>query len=212
MRNLIDVIESFTNDTNTKDAKLTNSDLELSVKKFADEQAKLMKEFYIDDSELAEQVRNFTKESPLNKILIKGKSLNKKYEEQYYALMLLKKYGYSLQEKHHVYSGSHGFDPTEISKDGIFETPAFISASLNIAVSSKINNFHREKEDGSEDHIMHFILPKGYKGCFYLGAYSTYPEELEMIIFPEEKFKLESSEKFKTKGIERHIHTFRPVK
>ena len=207
---LFDLFESCTDDTRKQDAVRSTPDFDISIGRFADEQGQLVADFPIGYDDLVSKIRQYTTASSLNSALLSGRKLSTKLQSQYDALMELKDLRDTLSKEHHVYSGIGVFDPKSIMKNDIFQTGSFISASINIAVASKNNNFKR-KED-ADDHLLHFILPKGYRGCFYIGPYSTSPEELEIVIFPNERFRLISSKTRKLDDAIRHIYTLKPVK
>lgn len=82
----------------------------------------------------------------------------------------------------HVYSGL-GFDPTEHMKGGTFHTPAYISASTDPEVA-------REYGKSESQHIIHFHLPKGFKGGTYVRPHSSWEEESEFLLKRGQKWKV----------------------
>jgi len=98
----------------------------------------------------------------------------------------------------------------EVTIDGIFHTPAFLSTSLSVRVAVKTTNYRRDQAEEVDDHVIHFILPEGFTGGFYVAPYSNDPEELEFLIFPEESFSHINTKIIDLGGIKRHIHTFKP--
>lgn len=205
------VRESYTDDTGKQNAVITDAAYDLSVGRFAAEQGQLVASFPLEYEEIVRVIREYTTASSLNSALLAGRKLSARSQRQYDALMELKSLRYKLGEEHHVYSGAGLFDPTRAISDDIFQTPAFISTSLNIAVAAKTNNFRRQEKHADQDHLLHFILPKGYAGCFYIGPYSITPEELEMIIFPDQRFQLIASKTRRLDKADRLIYTFRPL-
>lgn len=205
------LIESYTDDINKSGSSILSSNYNLKIDKFAKEQGQLVATFPIQYEDTIKAIRDYTKESSINAALLSDKKLNRASKIQYELLIDLKKLHYRLNEEHHVYSGTGNFDPNTVIKNKIFNTDAFISSSLNIEVAAKNNNFHRKETNTKEDHILYFILPKGYNGCFYIGPYSSSPEELEMLIFPNEKFKIIKSKTLQLKNCLRHIHTLTPT-
>lgn len=199
--------ESYTDDTGKQNAVITDAAYDLSVGKFAAEQGQLVASFPLEYDDVVKVIRDYTTASSLNAALLADRKLSARSQTQYDTLMELKALHYKLGEEHHVYSGAGVFDPISATTDDIFQTPAFISASLNIAVAAKTNNF---RQAADVDHLLHFILPKGYAGCFYIGPYSVTPEELEMIIFPNQRFRLITSKTRRLGNIARRIYTFRP--
>jgi hypothetical protein len=208
---LLDLFESYTDDTGKRNAVITDAEYDLTVGRFAAEQGQLVASFPLEYEYLVRGIREYTTASSLNAALLSGRKLSTRFQTQYDALMELKSLHYKLNEEHHVYSGAGVFDPIDATNDDIFQTPAFISASLNIAVAAKNNNFRRQAAHADEDHLLHFILPKGYAGCFYIGPYSMTPEELEMIIFPNQQFRLVASKTRRLNNASRRIYTFRPT-
>lgn len=206
-----EIIESYSDDTETAGSEITSPDFNLTITDYTKEQADLMVDFSIDDSEMAKTIRTYTEASSINGALISGRKLGSKLQKQQDELLSLKTLGCSLSRAHHVYSGTGIFDPSEIIKRKVFKSAAFISASLNIEVAAKTNNFRREKKHGEDDYVLHFMLPKGYKCCFYIGPYSTFPEELEMMIFPNERFKLVGTTVLELDDCHRHIFTMAPA-
>ena len=209
MRDLINIVDSYTNDTNSDEAKGLSDTTNLEIGDFSKENDELSAYYVIKSQGMQQVVKHYTKESTINSELIKvGGDIDQLPElakREYNALMSLK--GTPLQEEHHVYSGTGTFDPLEVTVNGVFETPAFLSTSLNIEVAVKTTNFRREED---EDFVIHLILPEGFSGCFYVAPYSFNPEELEMLVFPKERFAFIKTQKLMLDGVNRTVHSFKP--
>lgn len=203
--------ESYKNDINQNNIMSRSNNIDLHVRRFIKEQNQLVATFPITSETIISAIKEYTKESSLNFELLSGKKLSKKSQHEYDALMDLKKLNYRLGESHHVYSGSSIFDPKKVYNNKIFRTSTFISTSLNVMVAIKNDNFHHKDHTEKEDVILHFILPKNYGGCFYIGSHSISPEELEMLIFPNETFQITKTSSIQIKELVRTIHTLSPV-
>ena len=209
MRDIIDLFDSYTNDDESLDASYIGSEY-VDTHGFEEENRQLKSYFKVKSKAAQKAILDYTTESPINNLLNRvldgdPTKLPLKYRKQYGLLTGL--HGV-LKEEHHVYSGTGTFDATEKLENNLFKTTSFISASLNIKIAAMTANFRR---DGTDDNLMHFILPKGFDGGFYIAEYSYDPEELEYLIFPNEKFQYIESKKLEISGITRHIHVFKPL-
>jgi hypothetical protein len=201
------VQESYDDETKAPEAKLVKIRKYVAPKKsLAKEDQQLKDDFVIDSVNFRDAIYDYTTESPINEELIDAggdpKKLSAKSRRQY--KLLVANHG-KLSEEHHVYSGSGDFGP---NKD--FETACFISASLSIEIAANTTNFRREEKDADHDNILHFILPKGFAGGFYIAPYSQDPEEFEFLIYPNQAFSFVETTVFEIDGITRRIHTFKP--
>jgi hypothetical protein len=213
MRYFINLADSYQDDTKSVEAAHTESDLNLVVGSFKKEDLQLTDEFHIDDPAVQAAVMNYTHESTINSELIRVDGqvprMPESFQDEYKLLMSLK--GTPLGENHQTYCGTGTFNPMEVTSGGIFQTPAFMSTSLSIRVAVKTTNGRRENAEEVEDHVLHFVLPKGYEGGFYVAPYSRDPEELEYLIFPKEHFRHIKTEIRNFEDVKRHIHSFRPA-
>lgn len=116
-----------------------------------------------------------------------------------------------LEQTHHVYSGMGTFDPSKhlTGSDGHMKTAGFISTSLNPEVAG----IHAKgSKPAKETHVAHFELPKGYKGARYIGNYSHYMDEHEMVIGPNQRFKKTGeSVVHHDDGRKVTVHSFKPA-
>jgi hypothetical protein len=120
-----------------------------------------------------------------------------------------------LDREHHVYSGMGDFDPQEHFKEkrGYFYSPSYISTSIAPQVAVRHSNL---KAFGTEhEHIMHFILPKGYKGGHYIANYSPFAGEHEMLLKPGQQWKVTAHNKYSIKRSDgssaiRHVYSAVP--
>jgi hypothetical protein len=209
-RDSISLLDSVEDETSGADAKRLETNINLDFEGFADEDKQLSATFIITDPAIRKAVRHYTKESTINDELIRVNCditrLPEDFQIEYERLISLR--GTPLGEEHHTYSGTGTFNPMDITERGIFSTPAFISTSLSMKVAVKTTNYRRD--DAAEDHVLHFILPEGFDGGFYVAPYSHDPEELEYLIFPQEAFRHVGSKVLSLGGVQRHIHSFRP--
>ena len=100
----------------------------------------------------------------------------------------------ALDHEVHAYSAT-SFNPALKSRQRIFKSPAFISASINPHVAFGISKLHRVKKSNSstrEHHIIHFILPKGSKLGVYTGDLGSdeFTSQREFIIKRNTKWQL----------------------
>ncbi len=214
----MNVMDSYLDDSSSEDSKRIEKNINLEIGDFAEENDHLAKYYTIQDTKYANSrgaetikaIEEYTAGSEINGALIEvgGDSfeLPPGLRKQYTMLMSLKG-KVRLPEEHHTYSGTGTFNPMDVTVDGIFETPAFLSTSLSIKVAVKTTNYRRDED---EDHVLHFVLPEGFIGGYYIAPYSKDPEELEFLIFPKEKFRHIRSTAMNLDGIKRHIHTFEP--
>jgi len=215
--------DSLESEVDSAVTKRLESNINLEIGDFAEEDAELAKHYVIPDtkyansvgSERVKAIKDYTAGSEINGKLIEVEGdpnmLPSNFRKEYTMLMSLKG-KVPLPEEHHTYSGTGTFNPMDVTENGIFETPAFMSTSLSMKVAVKTTNYRRDNAHEEEDHVLHFILPKGYTGCYYVAHYSHDPEELEMLIFPKERFKHVSSQKLMLGGVTRHVHTFEPLR
>lgn len=211
-RDSISLLDSVEDETREADAQKLETNINLDADGFADENSQLAADFVITDPSVQRAVKHYTKESSINDELIRVECNVARLPEdsriEYDQLISLK--GTPLGEEHHVYSGTGTFNPMDLTERGIFSTPAFISSSLSMKVAVKTTNYRRDQDGAREDHVLHFTLPEGFTGGFYVAPYSTDPEELEYLIFPQEKFRHVSSRVLSLGGVQRHVHTFSP--
>jgi hypothetical protein len=85
----------------------------------------------------------------------------------------------------HVYSGVTGYDPSEALQHGSFHTPTHTSTSLNPKIAAA-----HVGDTTKEHHIIHFHLPKGFKGGRYISEHSSFPGELEYLMKPGQNWKV----------------------
>ena len=212
--NLMDsaIMDSYEDESGSEEAKRVETNMNLTMKGFEEENAQLEAEFVIEDPKVQAAVRHYTHASTINDELIKvdGVSglLPKGALEEYELLISLK--GPPLGEEHHVYCGTGTFDPSDVTVGGVFKTPAFLSTSLSVRVAVKTTNYRRDEGDQEEDHVIHLVLPEGFTGGFYVAPYSNDPEELEFLVFPKEHFRHIGTTVLDLDGIKRHIHSYRP--
>ncbi len=210
MRHFINLTDSYQDDSNKIDAKSLEDNINLDFSGFEKENKQLSSEYIVDDKEIQKAIKHYTHASSINDELIRANGnidkLPTDFRTEYNLLMKLEG---NLQENHHVYSGTGTFNPLDVVVDNVFNTPAFLSTSLSIKVAVKTDNFRRK--DSDEDHIIHLFLPKGFTGGFYIAPYSYDPEELEFLIFPNEKFRHIGDQKLELDGVHRIIHSFKPV-
>lgn len=212
--NLMDseIMDSYEDESESEEAKRVETNMNLSMEGFSEENTQLEAEYVIDDPEVQSAVRHYTHESSINEELIRvdgvADRMPEDFRKEYKLLTSLK--GTPLGEEHHTYCGTGTFNPMDVTSGGVFKTPAFLSTSLSVRVAVKTTNYRREKAHEDEDHVIHFILPEGFSGGFYVAPYSNDPEELEFLVFPKEHFQHENSTVVELDGIKRHIHTFRP--
>lgn len=202
--------ESFKDETVASLARSQSDELNLSFRGAQREHDALEDQFVVKDAEVKKAIRAYTRESTLNQLLIDGElSSHPKYERQYDLLMSLPRI--PLHEEHHLYSGFGAFSPAEVMERKVFSTPAFISASLTLKPAIKTTNFRRLRQDADQDHVIHFLLPEGYTGGFYIAPYSASPEELEFILFPDQEFKVVATQKIEIGEAVRTIWSMRPL-
>jgi hypothetical protein len=219
IRQHINLVDSYTDDSESVDAQRLEKNINLEIGGFAEENDQLAQYYVVPDtkyanslgSEIIKAIKEYTAGSDVNGELIEaGGDLNllpPLLKKQYQLIMSLKG-KYRLQEEHHTYSGTGTFDPMEVTVDGIFQTPAFLSTSLSVKVAVKTTNYRRESDD---DHVLHFVLPEGFVGGFYVAPYSQDPEELEFLLYPQERFRHLHSHVVVLDGVKRHIHSFKPL-
>lgn len=222
MRNLMNVMDSYSDDSDSVESKRLEQNINLEVGGFAEENDQLAQYYVIQDtkytnslgSETINALKEYTAGSEINGALIEvggdPNLLPFNLKKQYQLIMRLKG-KFSLPEEHHTYCGTGTFNPMDVTDSGIFSTPSFLSTSLSIKVAVKTTNYRREQDHNVEDHVIHFILPAGFEGGFYVAPYSHDPEELEFLIYPKENFRHMSSRKVHLDGIQRHIHTYKPI-
>jgi hypothetical protein len=212
--NLMDsaIMDSYEDDSNSEEAKRIETNMNLSIKGFEEENKQLESEYIIEDPKVQSAVKHYTHASSINEELIRVDGvpgrLPEDFRNEYDLLISLK--GTPLGEEHHTYCGTGTFNPMEVTVGGIFKTPAFLSTSLSVRVAVKTTNHRREQAHNVEDHVLHFVLPEGFTGGFYIAPYSSDPEELEFLLFPKEHFRHLGSKVIELDGIKRHIHSFRP--
>jgi hypothetical protein len=212
IRRFINIMDSYADDSESIEGKRLETNLNLSVDDFKEENDQLAAEFQIDDPAVQAAVKHYTHESTINEELIRVEGvvarMPENFREEYDHLIGLK--GAPLGEEHHTYCGTGTFNPMDVTLDGVFKTPAFLSTSLSVRVAVKTTNYRRDQDEAQEDHVIHFILPEGFVGGFYVAPYSADPEELEFLIFPKEQFRHLHTHVVVLDGIKRHIHSFRP--
>ncbi len=105
----------------------------------------------------------------------------------------------ALEREHHVYSGMGDFDPHVhfAEKRGYFFNKSYVSGSIAPEVAIRHSNLKAFGTD--HEHILHFVLPAGYKGAHYIANYSPFQGEHEMLIKPRQRWKLMSQTKYSVK-------------
>jgi hypothetical protein len=138
----------------------------------------------------------------INQHLIHGKELYEDDRKTHEHMQRLINTAAPLDRDHHVYSSFGRFDPSKlIDHNKTFATPAYTSTSLNPEIASAHAHGH-----GVGTHMVHFHLPKGYKGTRYIAAHSQYPHERELVLGPGKKFKMVGHETYTNKyGAESHL-------
>lgn len=206
------IMDSYEDESGSEEAKRVETNMNLDMKGFEGENAQLEAEFVIEDPKVQSAVRHYTHASSINEELIRVDGVAARMPEDFrmeYELLVSLK-GTPLGEEHHTYCGTGTFNPMDVTVGGIFKTPAFLSTSLSVRVAVKTTNHRREQANEVEDHVLHFVLPEGFSGGFYVAPYSNDPEELEFLVFPKEHFRHLDSTVVELDGIKRHIHTFQP--
>lgn len=209
MRDLINTVESLSDDSATAGAALDDSSIYIGIGEFRTEHETLAQEFQITDEATIKAVRQYTYASTINDA-IATHDLHGRVKHQYDLLMGLS--GYAIDETHHVYSGTGTFDPRGLTQAGIFTTDRFLSTSLNIEVAAKTTTYRREQARRGEDHILHLIIEAGFDEGFYIAPYSNSPEELEYLVMPDARFEYLTSRSIDTPHGLRHIHSFRSLR
>jgi hypothetical protein len=212
IRKSINIVDSYQNDIGTPDAVELETNINLDFAGFEKENAQLTAQYHLSKwSATVALIKHYSAGSNINNDLIRvgGDPAELGYVEQreYNALIGLGG-RVELAEPHHVYSGTGTFDPRDVTVEGIFKTPAFMSTSLSIKVAVKTTNYRR-KED--EDHVLHFTLPAGFSDGFYIAPYSHDPEELEFLILANISFKYLGTKIVDLDGVTRHFHSYRPL-
>jgi hypothetical protein len=212
MRYLVNLVDSYADETDTVESTRLETNINLEVGAFKDENDQLAGEFVIDDPAIRKAIKHYTHESSINDELIRAEGdvsrLPEDSQIEYKQLISLK--GVPMAEGHHTYCGTGTFNPMEVTQGGIFQTPAFLSTSLSLKVAVKTTNYRRDHDHAVEDHVIHFILPEGFAGGFYVAPYSNDPEELEYLVFPQENFRHVGSQVLPLDGVKRHVHSFKP--
>jgi hypothetical protein len=207
------VNESYTDDTKSSDVRNLDQNEYLEIGDFKAENDHLASYFKVEDPILKTIIRQYTNASSINAELIKVNGvildLSKKQSTIYNQLTNLK--GTELREEHHVYCGTGIFDPRKVITNNLFRTPTFLSTSLSIRVAIKTSNFRRNEMKSDQDNILHFILPKGFKGGFYIAPFSRDPEELEFLIFPLVEFRYTTTKIITVENIKRYVHSLIPL-
>jgi hypothetical protein len=227
IRAAIDIVDSYQSEVGNDDSRRIETNINLDFKGFEAEHAQLAAQYQITTASVLHMTKLYTAGSDINAALIEAggdpSQLDGAMRAQYYSLLMLNN-RVALNEVHHTYSGTGEFDPREITEDGVLSTPAFTSSSLSIKVAVKTTNYRRDDETDEweatrnalladmmpEDHVLHFILPAGFKNGFYVAPYSHDPEELEFLIMPNTRFKYVKTETATVQGIRRNFHTYEP--
>lgn len=214
--------EAFEHNVNNPTFKNTTSyGIESFGKLKSDEEHKLLKTNANIPDEYKDAVHTYGYcSSGINHLLIRGTlkangKLTKKYKSGGYdehhnwidsdnvdahaALTeLFDKHPSTLTREHHVYSGLGPKDPTLFMKKGVFTTPAYTSTSIRPSIAVKHTNTQRidrqwVNDRSTEDHIIHFHLPKGYTGGKYIQGHTEYHEG-EFLLRPKQKWKVVGKE------------------
>ena len=125
-----------------------------------------------------------------------------------------------LPHETHVYSGVKGYDPKKlITRAGFLKTPAFTSTSLfpHIAAAhsnDNVDSYEDTKPVGINRHVIHFILPKGYKRGRYIRpvAFDDYKNEYEFLLDKDQKWKHVGHHEHSLAHAKRHIWSVVPHK
>jgi len=209
IRKAMNIMDSYTDETGLPVASELEKNIDLDFDGFEEENAQLTKQYELTRGSLIALIKLYTAGSEINGKLIQAggdpDALDMRYRREYDALKSLDNM-VQLAEEHHVYSGTGTFDPSDVTTDGVFRTPAFMSMSISLKVAVKTTNYRRQDD---EDHVIHTILPKGFTNGFYVAPYSHDPEELEFLIMPNVEFDFVSTRKLDLGGVTRHIHSYR---
>ena len=212
MRYFINLADSNTDESDSVESTRLETNINLEIGAFANEHEQLAQQFRITDQATVAAVRHYTHESTINSELIRvggnPMSMPKDFREEYAKLISLQ--GTPLAEEHHTYSGTGTFNPMDVTVNGMFHTPAFLSTSLSLRVAVKTTNHRRDQAEAQEDHVLHFVLPAGFMDGFYVAPYSSDPEELEYLIFPNVPFRHLNTKVLSLGGVKRHVHSFTP--
>ncbi len=212
MRYFVNLVDSYTDDSESLDSKRLETNINLEIGDFATENEQLVQQYKISDPSVIKAVRHYTHESSINDELIRvGGEIGRMPEDsrmEYEKLISLR--GVNLGEEHHTYCGTGTFNPMDVAHGGVFHTPAFLSTSLSVKVAVKTTNYRRDQAEAQEDHVIHFVLPQGFTDGFYVAPYSFDPEELEFLLFPGVPFQHLTSNVVVLDGIKRHVHSFKP--
>jgi hypothetical protein len=155
--------------------------------KFDEEGEHLSKLHATDHPESHQALEHWSASSHgINRHLIRGDELHEDDRKTHEHMQHLINTAAPLEHAHHVYSSMGTFDPSKLmDSNKTFRTVSYTSTSLNPEIAAAhANGYHRDT------HIVHFHLPKGYRGGRYIADHSQYPHEREVVIAPGKKFKM----------------------
>ena len=138
----------------------------------------------------ASHVRRITGASHfINNDLVRNK-VHPIYKTMHENLLQMFKEVPKLTREHHVYSGLGDFDPQDHFDrgNGKFRIKSYISTSIVPQIAVRHTNLKGMTDD--DEHILHFILPKGYKHGAYIANYSPFISEREMLLRPNQTFEV----------------------
>lgn len=121
-----------------------------------------------------------------------------------------------LVRSHSVYGGLGPFNPEEHfnHSNGVFKIKSYISTSINPEIAIKHSNL-KSIGDDSDQHIIHYVLPKGYTSGHYVSTVSPFKSEREMLLNAGQKFKLDKHTIYniENNGVkkQRHLWSVSPI-